>query len=878
MVLCALMANAQTPIAYPYVFTRQSDCLNIINTDYNPDSIEVFKVRTSDRISFDYFVDLEPGKGWEHNCVYYSFPVLRREGTNLIPAKRYVTKPDNGKQLMSISTHATNDTINANVPTANLTPDQTNSAGNLYAVILSGGGNAASNYVRYWNDCSFIYKTLRNRFGVPASNISLLISDGDDPADDMRLGNGSTMSSPLDLDGDGTNENVLAATKSNLTNTLNNLASTLTTDDRLFLYVIDHGGRDNGHSYINLWNYETIYDQELSTLLNNINVSSMNIVLGQCFSGGFISYLQAPNRVISTACGADEYSYAMSGLNYDEFVHHWTTAVSEHTVYGDRVASDANNNGFVSTSEAFAYANTHDSQPETPQFNAYDSTLGTILALNDSPFTHDLYIRDNVEDTGVEPNTTTEEFWNSPDIWMRNHSDGQYGHEAIQVFSSDQDLYTYVNITNRGEKDYNGRGLYLHLYWAAASTGLTINNWTGEINDYYVSGCPLPAKLIKDTIRAGETKTMMVRWPIPEEIADSVLLTGAPFHICHLAWITSDNSFQAPIPYDPESPWLAGVLNYKTIAQVNASFVATNNGTANMPLIVSNVADEGREYSIEVIPCENNPTDIKNMEIGIQLEEPLFKIWKNGGEMAEKAISYKASPRKFNIQQYHGKISNLQLPKDQRQRLRMNCTCCIVANEDITKETTYEYDIVQRDLSTGKIVGGEHFTIVQQPRKAIWPEIKSTLTQEGYELEAVNVDEDATYTWLNDQGAVLAEGKSAKIVPQIGDKQIKLRVAAKSDGAINYATLTLDQHMNIKGITPNPFKNKLIITLSEPASEDTKVIIAPVNTVGATEEYQIKAGEKEIVVYTSSYKSGIYLVSLLVKGSVIDSRNVVCQQ
>lgn len=95
-------------------------------------------------------------------------------------------------------------------------------------------------------------------------------------------------------------------------------------------------------------------------------------------------------------------------------------------------------------------------------------------------------------------------------------------------------------------------------------------------------------------------------------------------------------------------------------------------------------------------------------------------------------------------------------------------------------------DIVQRDLSTGKIVGGEHFTIVQQPRKAIWPEIKSTLTQEGYELEAVNVDEDATYTWLNDQGAVLAEGKS--------------------------------------------------------------------------------------------YKSGIYLVSLLVKGSVIDSRNVVCQQ
>ena len=36
-----------------------------------------------------------------------------------------------------------------------------------YAVIISEGGNAWSNWVRYWNDCSAIYSTLINVYGYP---------------------------------------------------------------------------------------------------------------------------------------------------------------------------------------------------------------------------------------------------------------------------------------------------------------------------------------------------------------------------------------------------------------------------------------------------------------------------------------------------------------------------------------------------------------------------------------------------------------------------------------------------------------------------------------------------------------------------------------
>ena len=76
-------------------------------------------------------------------------------------------------------------------------------ASRTYAVILSGGVDKFSNYERYWNDCSFIYQTLVNKYGVPKQNIYPIMSDGDNPAVDMHCPSGSFVSQPLDLDFDG---------------------------------------------------------------------------------------------------------------------------------------------------------------------------------------------------------------------------------------------------------------------------------------------------------------------------------------------------------------------------------------------------------------------------------------------------------------------------------------------------------------------------------------------------------------------------------------------------------------------------------------------------------------------------------------------------
>ena len=57
--------------------------------------------------------------------------------------------------------------------------------GRVHAIIISGGMNKLMNHERYWNDCSFLYRTLSQTYRVPKRNIIVLMSDGGDPEEDM---------------------------------------------------------------------------------------------------------------------------------------------------------------------------------------------------------------------------------------------------------------------------------------------------------------------------------------------------------------------------------------------------------------------------------------------------------------------------------------------------------------------------------------------------------------------------------------------------------------------------------------------------------------------------------------------------------------------
>lgn len=257
--------------------------------------------------------------------------------------------------------------------------------GALYAVLINGGRNRLTNHERYWNDCAFLYRTLRQTYHVPKRNISVLMSDGSDPEKDMLRADGlGFLSSPMDLDSDGQWDVANAATIQTVSRTFMQLSNQLTANDRLLLFIIDHGGSDDQQedSYVWLWNDERLYDYELPFLLYRCPAGSVCVLMGQCYSGGFISELMYEGCIVSTACDGSELSWKCPDRPYDEFIYHWTCAVNKADEAGNKIDADKNGDGLISMREAFDYARSHDRRPETPQYASCPEDLGDRWTLD----------------------------------------------------------------------------------------------------------------------------------------------------------------------------------------------------------------------------------------------------------------------------------------------------------------------------------------------------------------------------------------------------------------------------------------------------------------------------------------------------------------
>jgi len=231
--------------------------------------------------------------------------------------------------------------------------------GQKYALLLSGGVDAASNYPRYLNDLTEAYWMLRNVYGYSPANITVLYADGTGPA---WVSN--------------------QATRATLFATLAGLQATMSAADELLVLVSNHGGQivsGTNQARIWLWNYESIADWELANQINLLPGGAKKyFVFGQCYSGGLVDNLAAVNRHIATASGYNEYSWACDGVNdqgncgswsFDEFLMHWTAAMNGSYPNGAPLLSNADTNfdATVSLDEAFFYARNWDSATEAPQ-------------------------------------------------------------------------------------------------------------------------------------------------------------------------------------------------------------------------------------------------------------------------------------------------------------------------------------------------------------------------------------------------------------------------------------------------------------------------------------------------------------------------------
>ncbi|MFB6317709.1 C13 family peptidase [Saccharicrinis sp. FJH54] len=248
-----------------------------------------------------------------------------------------------------------------------------------YALLYSGGCNAANNHSRYWNDLKFMYLTLVNVYDYDPDHIKVVYAGG--TAADSEM--------PVDY----------AATSTGLQNAMNELQADIDFTDKLFVFTTNHGGgyatsdsknhgglSDSDGDEFDAYGYDEtmcrynsnlLSDDTFAALIDNINAAQMIFVLEPCFSGGFIRDLSGENRIIMSAANSFQFSYARTGGAYDEFSYHFTSAVNGNDPDGNTIDADADNDGRVSMLEAFNYAITNDTKSENPQYEDDGDGLST---------------------------------------------------------------------------------------------------------------------------------------------------------------------------------------------------------------------------------------------------------------------------------------------------------------------------------------------------------------------------------------------------------------------------------------------------------------------------------------------------------------------
>jgi len=248
------------------------------------------------------------------------------------------------------------DNLPSNLVYMDITPSK-------YAVLFSGGFSNWYAYPRYWNHITWFYVLLLLN-GYDYENIFVCYNNG----------TGDESNIPVDYPG----------TSDGMNDVFTYLSGEMGRADSLFIYVTDHGDQAGINTWDALDDNGLNYTEVLGWL-DSITCHHMTVIMQQCYSGAFIPYLSLSNRVIITACSANEVAWASNALSFSEFTFRILCAFYGFHIWGydTPIWADVNSDGKISMAEAFGYAATMDSKDETPLYDdngdQIGSTVGNII-------------------------------------------------------------------------------------------------------------------------------------------------------------------------------------------------------------------------------------------------------------------------------------------------------------------------------------------------------------------------------------------------------------------------------------------------------------------------------------------------------------------
>lgn len=313
--------------------------------------------------SWLFFVDYLPLYDWGHSCKYV-FINIQNGDLNVFNTTQnpweYKSFMDEVSIAIDNNFQIIIDTTQTGISENIVSPND-----NLYAVLFSGNGEFS-----FWSDLSHIFCGLTNNYGFPEGNIFAFSGNGQ--SNGWGQNNWSN-----DLDQDGIDDIDGICNFDNISSTFEYLEATLQDDDILYIHIACHGHKINNSYYVNLYQDQPLYDEELAGLLENINCSQIIIGIESCYSGGFISTLSGTHRNIKTS--TDELTPGLNTGVIHPFSNYWGTVIRGFHILDetnpwianypigsnpnisdfnpDDITYGGNNDGYIQLGEANTYVN-----------------------------------------------------------------------------------------------------------------------------------------------------------------------------------------------------------------------------------------------------------------------------------------------------------------------------------------------------------------------------------------------------------------------------------------------------------------------------------------------------------------------------------------
>ncbi|NJB87287.1 hypothetical protein GGR26_003067 [Lewinella marina] len=252
----------------------------------------------------------------------------------------------------------------------------------------------------------------------------------------------------------------------------------------------------------------------------------------------------------------------------------------------------------------------------------------------ESPAEPDLWSADTHDDTGAEPNPSTEAMYHSADIWVRNSDDGflNQEHQNPVYRPGGEPNYVYVRVRNRGcGGSASGTN---HLYWAKAGSGVSWPApWDGNVITPALMGAPIGSQPV--TVDGGEFTILQYEWVVPNP-DDYASIPGDKSHFCLLARTEEPGGMTFP----ETGNLYANVQNNNNIVWKNVSVGDEDPATGGFVAQVL-VGNYGEEFSLASLQFSLPQREVRSLfDYGIVTLEmgELFGVWEDNGMEGQDVI------------------------------------------------------------------------------------------------------------------------------------------------------------------------------------------------------------------------------------------------